>query len=179
MTVTAIDGVTAAAHLPTWLIPAATITVEPTVGTWSIPLTAITGATTKKIDCHMDMGDLSISVSPKTRERQRMCQSVSETINVGETIEITITAVYDQQVIGTDAVNAAYTFLVEGAVVYLFRAYGWDSGTTPTVATKGDLYKATVLSRLKSEPTSADEDLKFIATLSGSARWNDIDLAAA
>lgn len=176
MSVTAIDGVTAAGHLPTWIIPAATITADPVAGTWSIPLTAVTGATTEKIDCHMDFGDMSIAVADRTRERQRMCQTVVENIKIGETIDITISAVFDQQELETADVNAAYAALPEDGVVYLFRAYGWDSAVTPTTSTKGDLYKATVQSRIKSEPTTADEDLKFLATLSGSARFMDIAL---
>ena len=84
MTATAIEGVVAAGRVPTWIIPAATITADPVTGTWSIPLTALTGATTVKIDCHMDFGDMSMNVTPNTRERQRMCQKVKETIVVSE-----------------------------------------------------------------------------------------------
>jgi hypothetical protein len=41
-----------------------------------------------------------------------------------------------------------------------------------------DLYRATVVTRDKNQPTSVDEDLKFTATLSGSAFWSDVTLTA-
>ena len=61
MAQTAVAGVVAAGRVPTWIIPQASIATDPTPGTYSIPLTALTGGTTVKADCHMDAGDLSES----------------------------------------------------------------------------------------------------------------------
>lgn len=180
MSTTAIDGVVAAGHVVTWIIQPSSITPEPSgEGPWSIPLAALTVPTTVKIDCHMDFGDMSMNVTPNTRERQRMCQKVKETIVVSETIEVQISAVYDQQQALTEEVNEAYAALPKDADVYIARAYGWDSSLAPTAATKVDLVRATVQSRSKTEPTSAEEDLKFMSTLSGSAYWEDVTLTAA
>ena len=176
MAVTAVTGVVAAGRVPTWIIPAASITVDPVVGTWSIPLTALTGVTTVKADCHMDAGDLSVTRTPTSKTRQRMCQTVAETVSTGETIDITLSAVFDQQQLSTVTVNKVYAALPEGSVVYLAQAWGWDSGLTPTTSTKIDLFKATVQTRTKTQPTTFDEDLKFQALLSGSAYFADIAL---
>ena len=176
---TAIDGVLAAGNLPTWIIPAATITTEPTEAAKTIPLAAITGATTVKADCYMDFGDVSIKRAATTRSRQRMCQAIAETITTGETIDITLSSVYDQQALASADVNKVYAALPEGATVFVARAYGWDTDTTPTTATKVDLYKATVQMVTKNEPASADEDLKVTATLSSPAYWADVTLTAA
>jgi Tfp pilus assembly protein PilX len=179
MATTAIEGVVAAGRVPTWIVPAALVTVDPTEGTWEIPLTALTHATTVKIDCHMDVGDISVTRTPTTKSRQRMCQVVAETVSTGETIDITIAAVFDQQEAMTEDVNEAYAALPEGELVYVVQAFGWDSAVTPTVATVVDIFKATVQSRMKNQPTTFDEDLKFTATLSGSAYFADVALAAA
>lgn len=178
MTATAIEGVVAAGRTPTWIIPAASITADPVTGTWSIPLAAITGATTVKADCYLDAGDIQISRTAQTRTRQRLCQTVAEQIKTGETIDITISAVYDQQDT-TTSVNDVYDALVEGAEVYVAQAFGWDSTATPTTATVIDLWKGTVQMKTKNQPTSVDEDLKFTATISGSAFFADVALTAA
>lgn len=179
MTATAIEGVVAAGRVPTWIIPAATITADPVTGTWSIPLAALTGVTTVKTDCHLDAGDITISRTAQTRTRQRLCQIVSESIKTGETIDITISAVYDQQEAMTEEVNDVYAALAEGAEVYVAQAFGWDSTVTPTTATVIDLWKGTVQMKTKNQPTSADEDLKFTATITGSAFFADVALTAA
>lgn len=179
MTATAIEGVVAAGRVPTWIIPAATITADPVTGTWSIPLAALTGATTVKADCYLDAGDIQISRTAQTRTRQRLCQTVQESIKTGETIEITISAVYDQQEAMTEDVNEVYAALVEGVEVYVAQAFGWDSRVTPTTATVIDLWKGTVQMKTKNQPTSADEDLKFTGTISGSAYFADVGLTAA
>lgn len=181
MSVTAIEGVVAAGRVPTWIIPAASITADPTpgAGTWDIPLAALTGGTTVKIDCHYDFGDVSVTRTPQTKSRQRACQIVAETIDIGETIDVTISAVYDQQEALTEDVNEAYAALPEGASVYLAQAFGWDSATTPTVATKVDLIKGTVQRRQKNQPATSEEDLKFTATISASAYFEDVAVAAA
>lgn len=178
MTATAIEGVAAAGRTPTWIIPAASITADPVTGTWSIPLAALTGATTVKADCYLDAGDIQISRTAQTRTRQRLCQTVAENIKTGETIDITISAVYDQQDT-TTSVNDVYDALVEGAEVYVAQAFGWDSTATPTTATVIDLWKGTVQMKTKNQPTSVDEDLKFTATISGSAFFADVALTAA
>ncbi len=176
----AIEGVVAAGRVPTWIIPAALITTPPTGdGPWSIPLTALTGATTVKTDCYMDMGDVTITTTPSTRPRQRMCQKIAETIVTGETIEVTLAAVYDQQEDLTEDVNKVYAALAQDVEVYVAQAFGWDADLAPTVDTKVDLVRAKVQTRTKTQPTAPDEDLKFLATLSGSGFWDDVTLTAA
>lgn len=179
MTATAIEGVVAAGRVPTWIIPAASITADPVTGTWSIPLAALTGGTTVKADCYLDAGDIQISRAATTRTRQRLCQTVQETIKTGETINITISAVYDQQEGTSDDVNKVYTALAEGGDVYVAQAFGWDSKTTPTTATVIDLWKGSVQMKTKNQPTSPDEDLKFTGTIAGSAYFADVALTAA
>lgn len=179
MSVTAIEGVVAAGRVPTFVIPAASITADPVTGTWSIPLAALTGATTVKIDCHYDFGDVSVTRTPQTKSRQRACQIIAETIDIGETIDVTISAVYDQQEASSEDVNEAYAALPESSAVYIAQAFGWDSAVTPTTATKIDLIKGTVQRRQKNQPASADEDLKFTATISASAYFEDVALTAA
>lgn len=176
MSTTAIEGVVAAGRVPTWIIPAASVTADPVVGTWEIDLDAITGNQTVKIDCHYDFGDVAVNRTPTTKSRQRACQVVAETIKIGETIDVTISAVYDQQEAGSEAVNEAYTALPEGASVYIAQAFGWDSAATPDATTKVDLIKGTVQSRMKNQPASGEEDLKFTATISASAYFEDVAL---
>lgn len=178
MTATAIEGVVAAGRVPTWIIPAATITTDPVTGTWSIPLAELNDAGNVKVDCYLDAGDIQISRTANTRTRQRLCQTVQETIKTGETINITLSAVYDQQDTTTD-VNDVYDALPEGAEVYIAQAFGWDSTATPTTATVIDLWKGTVQMVVKNQPTSPDEDLKFTATITGSAYFADVALTAA
>ena len=179
MTATAIEGVVAAGRVPTWIIPAASITADPVTGTWSIPLAALTGGTTVKADCYLDAGDIQVSRTAQTRTRQRLCQTVAEQIKTGETIDITISAVYDQQEATSDDVNLVYAALAEGGDVYVAQAFGWDSTVTPTTATVIDLWKGTVQMKTKNQPTSPDEDLKFTGTISGSAYFADVALTAA
>ena len=174
----AIDGVLAAGNLPTWIIPASAITTPPSEENPSIPLAVFSDPTTVKADCHMDWGDFSLTRTPTTRERQRMCQKMSETIQTGETIDASLTAVYDQQAALTEAVNKVYAALPAGAEVYIARAYGWDTDTAPTAATKVDLIRGTVQGRTKNNPANADEDLKATATISGSAYYADVTLTA-
>lgn len=174
----AIDGVLAAGNLPLWVIPAASLTTEPTDEAKSIPLAVLTGGTTVKADCYMDFGDVSITRTPTTRERQRMCQKVVETIVTGEQIDISLAFVWDGQAELTEDVNKVYAALPEGSTVYIARAYGWDTDEAPTAAAKVDLYKATVQTVTRNEP-AANEDMKSTATLSGSAYWPDVTLTAA
>ena len=176
MSTTAIDGVVAAGRVPTWIIPAALITTEPTTGANSIPLSVLNDATTVKVDCYMDPGDYSVTRTAQTRTRQRLCQTVAQNITTGETIDVTLAGVYDQQEAMTEDVNLAYAALPEGAEVYIAQAFGWDQSVAPTTSTVVDLVKGTVQQRMKTQPTTADEDLKFSATISGSAFHQDVTL---
>ena len=179
MSETAIEGVVAAGRVPTWVIPTASIPTEPTEGTNSVPLAALTGASSTKIDCYYDFGDVSVSRSPQTKSRQRACQTVAQTIKIGETIDVTISAVYDQQAAAADAVNKAYSALPEGTEVYIAQAFGHEAAVDPTSATKIDLMRGTVQFRMKNQPTSPEEDLKFTATISVSGYWEDVALTGA
>lgn len=177
---TAVEGVTAGGHVPTWIIPDGVIGTDPTgEGPWSILLSELTDATAVKIDCHMDSGDVTVTRSPTTTTKQRMCEKVARNVKTGETIDVTIAGVYDQQADMTEAVNEAYAALPEGSVVYIAQAFGWDSDLTPTTSTVIDLIKAEVQTRMKTQPTAPDEDLKFQATLSASGLWADVTLTAA
>ena len=177
MSTTAIEGVVAAGRVPIYVIPAASVATFPTNG-GSIPLAALTGATTTKIDCYLDAGDVSFSRSEQTKTRQRLCQTIAETVKVGETIDISIAAVYDQQALTTATVNKAYAALAENADVVIAVAWGWDSSATPTTATKVDLLRGKVRTQDRNFPTSADEDLKFTAVVSVDAQAKDVTLTA-
>ena len=177
MSVTAVEGVVAAGRVPTWIIPEASITTPPSGdGPWSIPLSALTGAGAVKIDCYYDFGDITVERADQTKPRQRACQVVAETIKVGETIDVTLAGVYDQQEPLAADVNKAYAALPEDERVYIAQAFGHDSSLAPTSATVVDLIRGTVQSRMKTQPTSPDEDLKFSATISGSGYWADVTL---
>jgi hypothetical protein len=177
MATTAVPGVVAAGRVPVWIIPSALVAADPVEGgVYSIALADLTDPTTVKIDCHMDAGDMSVTRTPTTKSRQRLCQIVAENTVTGETIDITISGVYDQQEAMSAEVNEAYSALPEEELVYVAVAYGWDSSVTPTTATVIDLYKGTVQSRDKNFPTTIDEDLKFSAVLSGSAYFPDVAL---
>jgi hypothetical protein len=177
MATTAVAGVVAAGRVPVYVIPAAAISVDPATEVGgSLPLADFNDAATVKIDCHMDAGDMSVTSTPTTRQRQRLCQIVSETISTATTIDVVISAVYDQQEAAAAEVNEAYTALVDGAEVYIGVPYGWDSSATPTTSTVTDLYKGTVQTRVKNFPTTIDEDLKFTATISASAYFQDVEL---
>lgn len=177
MSVTAIEGVVAAGRVPTWIIPAAQVSADPAVGSWSVPLATLTATTSIKIDCHYDFGDVSVTRTPQTKSRQRACQVIAETIDIGETIDVTISAVYDQQEDMAEDVNAAYAALPTGASVYIAQAFGWPSATDPDSTTVIDLIKGTVQRRQKSQPASAEEDLKFMATISASAYFEDVPMS--
>lgn len=177
MSTTAIEGVVAAGHVPIWVIQAASIATMPDGG-GAIPLTALTDGTTTKIDCYLDAGDVSFSRSEQTKSRQRLCQTIAETIKVGETIDITIAAVYDQQEASSADVNKAYAALTEGADVYVAVGWGWDQSQTPTAQTKVDVWKGKVRTQDRNFPTSIDEDLKFTSIVSVSAQAKDVTLTA-
>lgn len=180
MSVNAIPGVVAAGRWPTFIIPESALTTPPSgAGPWSIPLSALTDPATVKIDAHLDAGDVEITREPVTRERQRASQTVVEQIKTGETISITLNAVYDQQAPDTEDVNLAYAAVPEGVKVYVAQAFGWDSGQAPDETMILDLFEGTVQSRMKNQPTEANEDLKFRSTISGSGFWEDVTVTAA
>ena len=178
MSVTAIEGVVAAGRVPTWIVPAAAVSTPPTIAAPTLPLVDVTDATGIKADCYFDPGDITVTRTPTTRARQRMCQVVSETIQTGEAIDVTITAVFDQQAdIATPAeVNEVYALLAPGADVYVFQAWGHDSSVALTNTGRVDSMRGTVQSRTKNQPTTPDEDLKFTAVLSVSSYVEDVDL---
>lgn len=180
MSTTPIDGVTAGGHVPTWIIPASLITEQPSGdGPWSIPLSALTDPTTIKIDCYMDAGDVTVTRTANTTPKQRLCETVVRNVKTSETIDATIAGVYDQQQAMTEVVNLAYAALPEGADVYIAQAFAHDQSVAPTTATVVDLIRGEVQMRMKTQPTAADEDLKFSATISAAGLWSDVTLTAA
>ena len=176
MATTAQEGVVAAGRVPTWIVPVAAVAVEPTEADPELLLADLLDATGVKADCHMDPGDISVTRTPTTKSRQRMCQVVAETVSTGETIDVTFSAVFDQQEAASAEVNEVYSALTPGAEVYIVQAWGWDSAVTPTTATVVDVMRGTVQTRTKNQPTTFDEDLKFTATLSMSSYVDDVAL---
>ena len=179
MATTAIEGVVAAGRVPTYILPVAAVAVAPTTADPELPLADLLDATGVKADCHYDAGDITVTRTPTTKSRQRMCQVVAETIPTGETIDVTITAVFDQQEALSEDVNEVYAALAPGAEVYIVQAWGWDSAVTPTTATVVDTMRGTVQTRTKNQPTTFDEDLKFTATISVSSLVEDVALTGA
>ena len=59
----------------------------------------------------MDPGDISVTRTPTTKSRQRMCQIVAETVSTGETIDVTLSAVFDQQEVSSADINEVYAML--------------------------------------------------------------------
>ena len=179
MSTTAIAGVTAAGMQPVWAIDVADLT-DITDDTKSIPLAAVTGG--QKLDCYYDFGGLTLDRTANTRSRQRACQKVAEEIKIGETISGTLTIVYDQQKLNSDApedqaVNAAYKALPEGGEVFLFIANGWDQDQEPTIETVGDLWRVRVSQIAHLMAASAEEDLMARADLAGSLFVPNVTLA--
>lgn len=174
---TGVDGIIAGGNTPSWLIQEAAIPEPLTEHTTSIPLSLLTDAATAKIDCYMNMDGIDVKRTPTTKERQRMCEKVKQSVKTGETIDVEITAIYDQQSEAAAEINVAYTALPEGATVYLVRAYGLDSTVVPTTANRVDIVRGTVQQRNKNNPV-AEEDLMFTATLSGDLMVQDVQLSA-
>lgn len=174
---TGVDGVIAGGNTPTWIVQEATVKTPLTSKSLGFPLEALTAATTVKADCHMDMDGVEITRETKTRDRQRMCEKVTVTVPTGETVNGSITAIYDQQAEAAALINAVYTALPEGATVYVVRAYGLDSNTEPSAKTKVDVVRAKVSQRNKNQPV-AGEDLMATATLAGDLYLQDVTLSA-
>lgn len=172
---TGIKGVSSAGRQPIWVIQA-TALENVTDETKSIPLATVTAGT--KIDCYYNFGGIELTREPTTVERQRACEKVAQQIKIGETINGTINAVWDQQAAAEAEVNKAYSALPEGGEVFLFIANGWDTDKEPTAETKGDLWRVTVSQKDHTVAASADEDLMFRATLTGSQFLPNLTLSA-
>lgn len=166
-------GITAAGMVSTFIIQKADLPNPP-----ELTMAALTAAATVRIDCWLDMGDVSFSRTPNEREVQRACSKIASKIKVGETIEGEITAIYDQQAESTETINRVYGALPEGAEVYIYRAYGFDSSLDPKVGMKGDLYEGNVQMVSKNEPANPDEDLKFTSQIAATNYWPDVAVAA-
>ena len=174
---TGVDGIIAGGNTPVWIIQEAQIVEPLTEHTTKLSASLLTATTTAKIDCYMNMDGMSVTRTPSTKERQRMCEKVKQSVKTGETIDIEITAIYDQQAQAADEINVAYTALPEDATVYIVRAYGLDSTVTPTASNKVDIIRGTVQQRNKNNPV-AEEDLMFTTTLSGDLMVQDVQLTA-
>lgn len=178
MSATGVDGVIASGNVPTWIIQEATIPTPLVTGDTEIPLAALNAVDTVKADCHHNMGDVSFSRTANTRDRKRACETITVTVKTGETIEGTIQAVYDQQADADAIINAVYTALPEGAVVYVALAHGWPSHDDPTEDTVVDIYRGRVQMRAKNVPVDG-EDLTFTSTLAVDLFLEDVHLTTA
>ena len=179
MSKTAVPGITAAGRQPVWAIQPTALTTPVTDDTETIPLAAVTGG--QKLDCYYDFGGLTLDRTATTRSRQRACQKVAEEIKIGETINGTLTIVWDQQKLNDtseDVINDAYKALPEGAEVYLFIAHGWDSDQDPTAETIGDLWRVRVNQVAHLMAASAEEDLMARIDLAGSMFAPNVSLTA-
>lgn len=172
---TGVDGVIAGGNTPTWIVQEATIPTPLNDTATGFPLSALSAATTVKADCHMNIDGVEITRETQTRDRQRMCEKVSVSVPTGETVNASVTAIYDQQAESSALINAVYTSLPEGATVYIVRAYGLDSNTEPTTANKVDVMRGKVRQRNKNNPV-AGEDLMATAELSGDLFLQDVPL---
>ena len=162
---TGLDGVIASGNVPTWIVQEADMTPALTDQSTSIPASVLSAAGTVKADCYHDMGDVSFTRTQQTRDRKRACEKITVTVKTGETIDGTITAIYDQQQLGADAdINAVYEATPEGSTIYVVIAYGHDSmsATPPAYA---DVYRGKVQMRSKNDPVDG-EDLEYTATIS-------------
>lgn len=171
-----LDGITASGNVPTWVIQKATLTEPLTDDTTSIPGSAFTAADTVKIDCYHNMGDVNFSRTPQTRERKRACEKVTVSRKIGETIEGTIQAIYDQQADAADVINRAYAALPEQADVIIAIGYGHDSHDG--LPSRVDVYEGDVSMRSKNQPVEG-EDLMFTASISAARFLEDVTVTPA
>ena len=175
---TGLDGVKASGNVPTWIVQEADVTPALTDASTSIPASVLSAAGTVKADCYHDMGDVSFTRTPTTRERKRACEKVTVTVKTGETIEGTVTAIYDQQKLGgEDTINAVYSALPEDSTVYVVIAYGHDSMST-TAPAYADVYRGKVQMRSKNDPVDG-EDLEYTATISADLYIEDATVTPA
>lgn len=174
MSITGIEGVTAAGRQPVWIIDAASLTGI-TDATTELPLATVTGG--QRADCYYNFGGFTMTRTPNLRETQRACQKVAVSKKVGETIEGSMTIVYDQQALPTEEVNLAYSAMPEEGEVGLFVANGWDAEATPDATTKGDLWVVDVTQVDHLLAANADEDLMAQVTLNGERYLPNITLS--
>ncbi|MGQ4574894.1 phage tail tube protein [Dermabacteraceae bacterium P7006] len=175
---TGVAGLTAGGNTPAWIIQVADIQEPaPTEAKKEIKADAFTQANSRKIDCHVNMDGISLDRQMRTREQQRMCQKIATTIKTGETINVDITGIYDQQKAGTEEINHLYTSLPEGATVYLVQAFGWDAAKDPAADMVCDVIKMRVNQRTKNQPVEG-EDLMFTANASGLEYLQDVKVVA-
>jgi hypothetical protein len=170
---TGVDGVKAGGNTPVWIIQEADMDPALTSTSTNFPLSVLSAETTVRADCYLNLDGLGMTRNLETEERQRMCEKVKVKRKTGETIDGTITTVYDQQADADDEINAVYTALPENAQVYIAQAFGWDSDKVPTTDTKFDVHRAKVQQRTKNQPV-AGEDLTVTAELSADLYLQDI-----
>lgn len=175
--VSGLDGVIASGNTPLWIIPSANVTPGLSEKSADFSIAHLTSAGAVKADCYMNMDGFDVTREATTRERKRMCEKVTKTVKTGETINGSITAIFDQQAQDAAQINAVYDVLAEGETVYIVRAYGLDSQTTPTASNKADVWRVTVNQRNKNQPVDG-EDLMFTADLSGDLYLQDVPFAA-
>lgn len=172
---TGLDGIIASGNVPTWIIQEADLP-NITESTTSIPGTALSAAGSVKADCYHNMGGVSFSRTATTRDRKRACEKVTVTVKTGETIEGTITAIYDQQADADATINAVYAALPEESTVYVAIAYGHDS-MSASAPKKVDIYRGKVSTRAKNDPVEG-EDLEFTATIAADLYLEDVTVSA-
>lgn len=175
---TGLDGVIASGNAPTWIIQEADMTSVLTEESTSIPAAVLSAAGTVKTDCYHDMGDVNFTRTPTTRDRKRQCETVTVTVKTGETIDGSVTAIYDQQKLGaSDEINAVYEATPEGSTVYVVIAYGHPSmSATPPAYV--DVYRGKVQMRSKNAPVDG-EDYEFTATISADLYIEDATVTPA
>lgn len=178
MTVTVIDGVNANGRQPVWAIQEADLTTPINDETVAIPLAAVLAG--QQLDCYYELGGIALNRTATTRTRQRACQKVAEEIKTGETIDGTISPIYDQQKINDvdAAINAAYKALPEGGTVVLFVAHGWDAEDEPTAETIGDLWRVKIQQVDKPFHDVEGADLTATVNLTGNLYRPDVTLTA-
>lgn len=174
---TGLDGVIASGNVPTWIVQEADMTPALTDQSTSIPAAVLSAAGTVKADCYHDMGDVSFTRTPTTRERKRACEKVSVSVKTGENIEGTVQAIYDQQAEAEDQINAVYQAVPEGSTVYVVIAYGHDS-MSAEAPKRVDVYRGKVSTRAKNDPVEG-EDLEFTATIAADLYLADVTVTPA
>lgn len=174
---TGLDGVIASGNVPTWIIQESAVTVPLTDESTEIPASLLSDPTTVKADCYHDMGDVTFTRTPITRDRKRACETVTVTVQTGETIDGTITAIYDQQAEAEAEINAVYAATPQGSTVYVAIAYGHRS-TSSTPPLRVDIYRGVIQQRAKNVPVEG-EDLEYTATISADLYLEDVDVTGA
>lgn len=169
---TGLDGVIASGNVPTWIIQEAVVATPLTDESTEIPAAYLTDPTTVKTDCYHDMGDVSFTRTAITRDRKRACETVTVTRKTGETIEGTITSIYDQQAEAEEQINAVYAAVPEGSIVYVAIAYGHRS-TTGEPPARVDIYRGEVRQRDKNVPVEG-EDLEFTGLIGADLFLEDV-----